>query len=183
MKATGEKLTTVNTDRDLFARLLIATNARQINLKEVLGTNFPHQWSLKGIFLSSVCKVADVDNSSGFCLLFEGPPTQLLPVNNAQIAFPGLTKCVEWMRATVQMLRIFICFIYIPMDILDDFFFFFVFVIWRKFCLFKMAQDAQTNNDNMQKFIKIQDFSKKISERNIRLHRYSNGYPLTPVIH
>ena len=50
VKATGEKLTTVNADRDLFGRLPIAANARQINLKEVLGTNFPHQWSLKGIF-------------------------------------------------------------------------------------------------------------------------------------
>ncbi|KAK3743279.1 hypothetical protein QZH41_005787 [Actinostola sp. cb2023] len=36
VKATNEKLITVNADRDLFGRLLIAAKARQINLKEVL---------------------------------------------------------------------------------------------------------------------------------------------------
>jgi hypothetical protein len=36
VKATNEKLITVNADRDLFGRLLIAANARQINLREVL---------------------------------------------------------------------------------------------------------------------------------------------------
>ncbi|KAK3703264.1 hypothetical protein QZH41_001326 [Actinostola sp. cb2023] len=37
VKATNEKLVTVGADRDLFGRLLIAANVRQINLKEVLG--------------------------------------------------------------------------------------------------------------------------------------------------
>ena len=35
VKATDEKLMTVNADRDIFGRLLIMANARQINLKEV----------------------------------------------------------------------------------------------------------------------------------------------------
>lgn len=37
VKATDEKLMTVNADRDLFRRLLVTANARQINLKEVGG--------------------------------------------------------------------------------------------------------------------------------------------------
>ena len=37
VKATEEKLITVNTDyRDLFRRLLVAANAQQINLRDVL---------------------------------------------------------------------------------------------------------------------------------------------------
>ena len=36
VKSTNEKFTTVSADRDLFCRLLIAVNARQINLREVL---------------------------------------------------------------------------------------------------------------------------------------------------
>lgn len=36
VKASNEKIITVNADRDLFGRLLIAANVRQINLKEVL---------------------------------------------------------------------------------------------------------------------------------------------------
>lgn len=36
IKSTNEKLVSVSTDRDLFGRLLIAANARQINLREVL---------------------------------------------------------------------------------------------------------------------------------------------------
>lgn len=39
-------------------------------------------------------KLADVDNGSGFCQLFEGPPTRLVPVYNARVAFSGLVKCV-----------------------------------------------------------------------------------------
>ena len=35
-KKTHDKFTTVRADRDLFGRLLIASNARQIDLKEVL---------------------------------------------------------------------------------------------------------------------------------------------------
>lgn len=36
IKAADEKLITVKADRDLFGRLLIAANARQVNLREVL---------------------------------------------------------------------------------------------------------------------------------------------------
>lgn len=36
VKATEQKLITVNADRDLFRRLLDAANAQQINLREVL---------------------------------------------------------------------------------------------------------------------------------------------------
>ena len=37
VKATEEKLITVNADyRDLFRRLLVAANAQQINLRDVL---------------------------------------------------------------------------------------------------------------------------------------------------
>lgn len=36
VKAANDKVITINADRDLFGRLLIAANARQINLKEVL---------------------------------------------------------------------------------------------------------------------------------------------------
>lgn len=38
--------------------------------------------------------LADFDKTSGFCQLFESPPTQLVPVYNARIAFSGLMKCV-----------------------------------------------------------------------------------------
>ena len=38
--------------------------------------------------------LADFDKNSGFCQLFEGPPTRLVPVYNARIAFSGLMKCV-----------------------------------------------------------------------------------------
>lgn len=41
-----------------------------------------------------LAKLADDDNSSGFCQLFEGPPTRLVPVYNARIAFSGLMKSV-----------------------------------------------------------------------------------------
>ena len=34
MKASDEKITTVSADRELFSRLLIVANARQVNLKE-----------------------------------------------------------------------------------------------------------------------------------------------------
>ena len=36
MKSVNEKIFTVNADRDLFARLLIAANSRDVDLKEVL---------------------------------------------------------------------------------------------------------------------------------------------------
>ena len=36
VKSTNEKFITASADRDLFGRLLIAANARQINLREVL---------------------------------------------------------------------------------------------------------------------------------------------------
>lgn len=36
VKATEQKLITVNADRDLFRRLLVAANTQQINLREVL---------------------------------------------------------------------------------------------------------------------------------------------------
>ena len=38
--------------------------------------------------------LADFDKNSGFFQLFEGPPTRLVPVYNARIAFSGLMKCV-----------------------------------------------------------------------------------------
>ena len=36
MKASDDKIATVSTDRDLFGRLLIVANARQINLMDVV---------------------------------------------------------------------------------------------------------------------------------------------------
>ena len=36
VKASDEKITTVSADRELFGRLLIVANARQVNLKEVM---------------------------------------------------------------------------------------------------------------------------------------------------
>ena len=67
-------------------------------------------------------------------------------------------RAMPVMRATIQMLRIFTCYLYICMTTFGQIYFLFVF-FWL-FCLFKIAQDAQTNKNNMQKFIKIQDFSK-----------------------
>ena len=67
VKAMDEKLITVNADRDLFGRLLLAANARQINLKEVLSyelspvpCSLAHQngslkETTKYAFLSSFC--------------------------------------------------------------------------------------------------------------------------------
>ena len=65
------------------------------------------------------------------------------------------------------------------------FFFVFVFVIIleRILPIQNRLRCAKKNKNNTQKFIKVQDFREKKPEKNIRLHRYSNRYLLTHVIH
>ena len=101
-------------------------------------------------------------------------------------------RVMRVLRATVQMLRIFICqFIYIRVrkfwkNFFLCFFFFlsFVFVIilerilpiqYRPRC----AKKIKTIRKNLLRF---KTSEKKKSEKNIRLHRYSNRYLLTHVI-
>ncbi|KAK3734694.1 hypothetical protein QZH41_002113 [Actinostola sp. cb2023] len=69
VKAADEKLITVNADRDLFGRLLIAANFRQINLKDVLSyelsavpCSLAHQdGSLRKTTKSILCSIMEND--------------------------------------------------------------------------------------------------------------------------
>ena len=85
VKATDEKLITVNADRDLFGRLLVAANARQINLKEVMSYE-----------LSPVpCSLVHQDGSlrkttkSDFCSILEKNVTVLprLPLSTSDTVY------------------------------------------------------------------------------------------------
>ena len=67
VKATEEKLITVNADRDLLGRPLVAANARQINLREVLAyelspvpCSLAHQdGSLRKTTKSALCSILE----------------------------------------------------------------------------------------------------------------------------
>ena len=105
----------------------------------------------------------------------------------ASVRAMRVTRVMRVMRATVQMLRIFICFIYIRVRKFWTnfflFFFRFCYNFGENFAYSKSPKMRKKNKNNTQKFIKVQDFRKKKSEKNIRLHRYSNRYLLTHVIH
>ena len=85
VKATDEKLMTVNADRDLFGRLLVAANARLTNLKEVL------RYELSPV----PCSLAHQDGSlrkttkSTFCSILEKNVTVLprLPVSTSHTVY------------------------------------------------------------------------------------------------
>ena len=67
VKATEEKLITVNADKDLFGRLLVGANAQQINLREVLSyelspvaCSWAHQdRSLRKTAKSTLCSILE----------------------------------------------------------------------------------------------------------------------------
>ena len=85
VKATDEKLMTVNADRDLFGRLLVAANARQINLKEVLRYELspvPCSLAHQGGSLRKTTK-------STFCSILEKNVTVLprLPVSTSDTVY------------------------------------------------------------------------------------------------
>ena len=100
-----------------------------------------------------------------------------------------VTRVMRVMRATVQMLRIFICFIYIRVrKFWTNFFLFFFF----RFCYNFGENFAYSKSPKMRKKIKtirknLLRFktSEKKSEKNIRQrqHHYSNRYLLIHVIH
>ena len=103
-----------------------------------------------------------------------------------------VTRVMRVMRATVQMLRIFICFIYIRVRkfwtnffLCCCFFFFFVFVIIleRILPIQNRPRCAKKKIKTIRKNLLRFKTSEKKSEKNIRLHRYSNRYLLIHVIH
>ena len=103
----------------------------------------------------------------------------------ATVRVTRVMRVMRVMRATVQMLRIFICFIYIRVKKFWTNFFLCFFFFFFRFCYnfgenfaYSKSPKMRKKNKNTQKFIKVQDFRKK-SEKNIRLHRYSNRYLLT----
>ena len=83
----------------------------------------------------------------------------------AMRATVGAMRVTRVMRFTVQMLRIFICFIYIRMRTLWTIFLFcFCFLFGEKLSIQngpRWAKNIYIYKDDMQKFIKFQDFSKK----------------------
>ena len=107
-----------------------------------------------------------------------------------------VTRVMRVMRATVQMLRILICFIYIRVRkfwtnfFLCFFFFFFFLFFFFRFCYNFGENFAYSKSPKMRKKIKTLrknllrfKTSEKKSEKNIRLHRYSHRYLLIHVIH